>query len=383
MYNKLMVAPSTLILTSAGKDFSGSIQEQANGFLQDNYDWQDFDGNNLTESLLKELINHKSGAVQCVYTVSKALDQHTLLLPPIETFISITLVATEQSEVLQKSIQAWLDYFNAARQLLLIFPGQLVAKWPSSSVTPQLQQLRIVLQQDTLIAQAMQEWQTFIVEDATNIAPTALAHALLMQQHSLDQQTKCVEQKQQELSALQSNTQVLQSTVSKFEQAQQAANTEHQQQKAALESKVTELQKANAAKQKQLENAQANNKTLTEKLSVVSEQIASLNSALVTLESERDTAVASAQQSSDSLASCKQQLNETTKKLKQITAELKNTLEQQAESTTTELSAEKAEQELLTLQVNQLQEELELVFMKNQTDKQQLAEQQQKYKQLN
>ena len=424
MSKKLFLAPNHHLLCFAFRSSGKEVPESTvkTGYLQAEYDWQDIDDEDdiSTEDLIS-LITAGSAGAPCVYAIKENTDTHQLLLPPVSAWIMLN--NEQQSCPVESAVNNWLEYIDCAKQLLLLFPGQVVATWPqalqNSSVIEQ--QLQLILAQDPRIALATQEWQSFVVSSGNEPSAIALASELLIQKQAQAESDKehfqakaalkqdisdlsdelakvCAERnklaelepqlsaKQAEFEKSQQSNSDLQEKLNQSEAAQQQVNEALKAQEAqnsALAQEVEKLKESlsNQAQlkavlektQNQLTSLQEEYETASQdKLSLASEletngkqlddktnQLEKANAQISQLQSENEKLKASKQTADE-------ELNQRTNKVTELEAQLK--------ASNNEAVEQKNELELATLQVSQLQQELEQLIQNKKTLEEELQQ---------
>lgn len=409
MSKKLFLAPNHHLLSFAFRSSGKEVPESTvkTGYLQAEYDWQDIDDeNDISLEGLQALFTAESAGTACVYVEKDDTETHQLLLPPVAAWVVNN--NDKQPEATESAIQQWLDYIESAKQLLLLFPGQLIATWPEELQSASFfeQQLQLILEQEPRIALATQEWRSFVVRSEDEPSAITLVSELLKQKQAQAESDKehfqakaalkqdisdlsdelakvCAERnklaelepqlsaKQAEFEKSQQSNSDLQEKLNQSEAAQQQVNEALKAQEAqnsALAQEVEKLKESlsNQAQlkavlektQDQLTSLQEEYETASQdKLNLASEletngkqlddktnQLEKANAQISQLQSENEKLKASKQTADE-------ELNQRTNKVAELEAQLK--------ASNNEAVEQKNELELATLQVSQLQQELE------------------------
>lgn len=409
MSKKLFVAPNHHLLRFAQKAIGEEISESTikAGYLHAEYDWQDIDDEDdiSTEDLIS-LITAGSADAPCVYVIKENTDTHQLLLPPVSAWIM--LVNEQQSCPVESAVNNWLEYIDCAKQLLLLFPGQVVATWPQALQNSSIieQQLQLILAQDPRIALATHEWQSFVVSSGSEPSAIALASELLIQKQMQAESEKenfqakvALKQEISDLSDELAKVCAERNTLAELEPQLNAKRTELEQSQQYVATLQEELKQSQAAHQQV--NEALNTKEA--QLGVLAEEVEQLKTTLsqheelkavlektqthlTDLQEEYQSASQEKLQLVSRLEKSHQQLEEKVSQLEAANVQIsqlqtenekladsnktaenelnqvKNKaveLEAQLNAAGNELEEQKNELELATLQVTQLQQELE------------------------
>lgn len=409
MSKKLFVAPNHHLLSFAQKAIGEEISESIikAGYLHAEYDWQDIDDEDdiSTEDLIS-LITAGSAGSPCVYAIKENTDTHQLLLPPVSAWIM--LINEQQSCPVESAVNNWLEYIDCAKQLLLLFPGQVVATWPqalqNSSVIEQ--QLQLILAQDPRIAMATQEWQSFVVSSGNEPSAIALASELLIQKQTQAESDKsnfqakatlkqeisdlsnelakvCAERNtlaelEPQLNAKRAELEQSQQSIATLQEKLSQSQVAHQQVSEALNTKeaqhdvlAKEVEQLKASLSQHEELKAVLEKTQTH-LTDLQEEYQSASQEKLQLVSRLETNRKQLEEMTSQLEAANAQISQLQKETKELAAskQITDSALQQTENKVAELAAqlkastdEAAEQKnelaLATLQVAQLQQELE------------------------
>lgn len=287
MSKKLFLAPNRHLLSFAFKSSGKEVPESSvkAGNLQAEYDWQDIDDeNDISSEGLQALLTGESAGTACVYVEQEDSESHQLLLPPVAAWIVNN--QDKQSEVVEAAIKQWLDYIESAKQLLLLFPGQLIAIWPEELQSASVfeQQLQLILEQEPRIALATQEWESFVVRSEDEPSAISLASELLKQKQA---QAESEKENFQAKAALKQDISDLSDELAKV---------------CAERNKLAELEPQLSAKQAELEKSQQSNSDLQEKLNQSEAAWQQVNEALKAQEAQNNVLAQEVEKLKESLA---------------------------------------------------------------------------------
>ncbi len=359
MSKKLFLAPNHHLLNFALKTQGEEVSESAikKGCLQAEYDWQDIDDDtDISTKDLLALLTSDSAGYTCAYVLKDDTETHQLLLPPVAAWVVNN--NDKQPEATESAIQQWLDYIESAKQLLLLFPGQLIAKWPEELQSASVfeQQLQLILEQEPRIALATQEWHSFVVRSEDEPSAITLASELLKQKQS---QAASEKEHFKAKTALKQDISDLSNELAKV---------------CAERNKLAELEPQLSAKQTELEQLQQSNSDLQEKLNQSEATHQQVSEALKTQEAQNNALAQDAEKLKESLA----QQEEIKAVLEQTQTQLTNLQEEHETASQDKLSLvsrleanneqlkEKTNQlDKANAQISQLQTEIEKLTVSN------------------
>jgi len=409
MSKKLFLAPNHHLLNFALKTQGEEVSENAikKGCLQAEYDWQDIDDeNDISAEGLQALLTGDSAGAACVYVSKDDTETHQLLLPPVAAWVVNN--NDKQPEATESAIQQWLDYIESAKQLLLLFPGQLIAIWPEELQNASLfeQQLQLILEQEPRIALATQEWRSFVVKSEDEPSAITLASELLKQKQAQAESDKehfqakaalkqdindlseelakvCAERnklaelepqlntKHNELEQSQQLISDLQEQLNQSETAQQQVSEALKAQEAQTNALAQEVEKLKESLSNQAQLKAVLEKTQNQ-LSSLQEEYETASQDKLNLASELETNGKLLDDKTNHLEKANAQISQLQTEVEKLTLSKQTTdnelnqikskaaeLEAQLNTAGDELAEQKNELELATLQVSQLQQELE------------------------
>ena len=286
MSKKLFLAPNHHLLIFALKYQGEEVSENTikKGCLQAEYDWQDIDDDtDISTKDLLALLTSDSAGYTCAYVLKDELETHQLLMPPVSAWL--VNYNDKQSGAVESAILQWLDYIEAAKQLLLLLPGQVVATWPVElqSAAAFEHQLQLILQQDQRVALATQEWCSFVVRSENTPSAIALASELIKQKQS---QAASEKEHFQAKTALKQDISDLSNELAKV---------------CAERNKLAELEPQLNAKQTELEQLQQLNANLQEKLNQSEAAHQQVSETLKTQEAQNNALAQDAEKLKESL----------------------------------------------------------------------------------
>ena len=359
MSKKLFLAPNhhllNFALTNQGEEVSENTIKK--GCLQAEYDWQDIDDDtDISTKDLLALLTSDSAGYTCAYVLKDELETHQLLMPPVSAWL--VNYNDKQSGAVESAILQWLDYIEAAKQLLLLLPGQVVATWPVElqSAAAFEHQLQLILEQDQRVALATQEWCSFVVRSENTPSAIALASELIKQKQS---QAASEKEHFKAKTALKQDISDLSNELAKV---------------CAERNKLAELEPQLSAKQTELEQLQQSNSDLQEKLNQSEATHQQVSEALKTQEAQNNALAQDAEKLKESLA----QQEEIKAVLEQTQTQLTNLQEEHETASQDKLSLvsrleanneqlkEKTNQlDKANAQISQLQTEIEKLTVSN------------------
>ena len=359
MSKKLFLAPNhhllNFALTNQGEEVSENTIKK--GCLQAEYDWQDIDDDtDISTKDLLALLTSDSAGYTCAYVLKDELETHQLLMPPVSAWL--VNYNDKQSGAVESAILQWLDYIEAAKQLLLLLPGQVVATWPAElqSAAAFEHQLQLILEQDQRVALATQEWCSFVVRSENTPSAIALASELIKQKQS---QAASEKEHFKAKTALKQDISDLSNELAKV---------------CAERNKLAELEPQLSAKQTELEQLQQSNSDLQEKLNQSEATHQQVSEALKTQEAQNNALAQDAEKLKESLA----QQEEIKAVLEQTQTQLTNLQEEHETASQDKLSLvsrleanneqlkEKTNQlDKANAQISQLQTEIEKLTVSN------------------
>ena len=359
MSKKLFLAPNhhllNFALTNQGEEVSENTIKK--GCLQAEYDWQDIDDDtDISTKDLLALLTSDSAGYTCAYVLKDELETHQLLMPPVSAWLVNS--NDKQPGAVESAILQWLDYIEAAKQLLLLLPGQVVATWPVElqSAAAFEHQLQLILEQDQRVALATQEWCSFVVRSENTPSAIALASELIKQKQS---QAASEKEHFKAKTALKQDISDLSNELAKV---------------CAERNKLAELEPQLSAKQTELEQLQQSNSDLQEKLNQSEATHQQVSEALKTQEAQNNALAQDAEKLKESLA----QQEEIKAVLEQTQTQLTNLQEEHETASQDKLSLvsrleanneqlkEKTNQlDKANAQISQLQTEIEKLTVSN------------------
>lgn len=359
MSKKLFLAPNQHLLNFALKNQGEEVSENTikKGCLQAEYDWQDIDDDtDISTKDLLALLTSDSAGYTCAYVLKDDLETHQLLMPPVSAWL--VNYNDKQPGAVESAILQWLDYIEAAKQLLLLLPGQVVATWPAElqSAAAFEHQLQLILEQDQRVAQATQEWCSFVVRSENTPSAIALASELIKQK-----QTQAASEKEhfKAKTALKQDISDLSNELAKV---------------CAERNKLAELEPQLSAKQTELEQLQQSNSDLQEKLNQSEAAHQQVSETLKTQEAQNNALAQDAEKLKESLA----QQEEIKAVLEQTQTQLTNLQEEHETASQDKLNLvsrleannEKLQEKTNQLdkanaQISQLQTEIEKLTVSN------------------
>lgn len=353
MFKKLFLAPNHHLLSFALTTMGEEVSENAikKGCLQAEYDWQDIDDEHdiSTEDLLALLKAEFAGS-PCAYVLKDNTETHQLLMPPVSAWIVYN--NEKQPSAVESALQQWLDYIEAAKQLLLLLPGQVVANWPAELQNASVfeQQLQLILEQDQRVALATQEWRSFVVRSENEPSAFALASELIKQKHAQAESDKSNFEAQ---AALKQDISDLSNELAKV---------------CAEHNKLAELEPKLNAKHTELEQSQKSNSNLQQKLNQSEAALQQVSDVLKTQEAQNSTLAQDVEKLKESLSQYEQlqaMFEKTQTQLTQLQEEYatasqdKLNLVSRLETNSNQLEEKSNQLEKANAQISQLQKEIE------------------------
>lgn len=361
MSKKLFLAPNhhllNFALTNQGEEVSENTIKK--GCLQAEYDWQDIDDDtDISTKDLLALLTSDSAGCNCAYVLKDDLETHQLLLPPVSAWL--VNHNDKQPGAVESAIQQWLDYIEAAKQLLLLLPGQVVATWPVElqSAAAYEHQLQLILQQDERVALATQEWCSFVVRFENTPSAIALASELIKQKQS---QAASEKEHYKAKTALKQDISDLSNELAKV---------------CAERNKLAELEPQLNAKQTELEQLQQLNANLQEKLNQSEAAHQQVSETLKTQEAQNNALAQDAEKLKESLVQqeeIKAVLEQTQTQLTSLQEEHeaasqdKLNLVSRLEANNEHLQEKTNQLDKANAQISQLQTEIEKLTVSKQT----------------
>ncbi|WP_158966984.1 hypothetical protein [Paraglaciecola sp. L3A3] len=384
MENKLIVSPDAVILNA----FINKNADGKPGMLSLNAQSSDDDD----KVDINVLLNHPDGNVEILVLEPSdgTANSVILILPSLTDYLTLQFGnKPTSSEQITTLIQEWQQYFKACRQLLLLYPDTFKAKGMAISQSECVKEsIQCILLSDPQLAQEHEDWSSFVVDKHDNLRPvtqivadlgTKLSSAATLK-ISLDKQQKehAETTKQTSEAMAQKNSKIIELT-----KLQQEIQNAQQQLTKNLTDKTHELDKItelNNSLQNQLESTVKVKKSLQQQFEDTNNQLITEQIRVKETKAKLDQKVQFLEQKNNENEIFTLQINQLKEEL-ESTFTAKKSLQLLLEETNDKLITEqkqhqkkdqenqmaneqiKSEKELLLLQIAQLQEEIEHYFL--------------------
>jgi len=383
---KLTIAPNEFLFSYAGLKTENVKQ----GALALNLDWAE----ESTESadygaVIKKVVSATaphSSIVMCQQGDEAAQSVNALLMSPQDFIVTSFENALPEKADVKEVLKRWCNYFKALQQhQYLLGEHFTIQLLPTSSLSNEQQALsnavRCALQSEDETNELLRQFEGFCASDKSQSWVDAVCYGLSQYKSIESTKTECVKANE-----------ALKTTNSEKETAQKEL-TQKTEKVAQLVQQVETLQNEleSAANEvtntkNALSDVEAKCKNVSSELATKKEEnaaIASENSELKSesellllqtqqLQEELESVVAEANNSKALVADLDNKYKEATNKLTHASEEKQQLAKQKAE--------QESENELLSLQIQQLQEELESVFAEANSNKAAVADLDEKYK---